>query len=227
MALRDTLKALKSSNFISWKSTGKLQKTIASFIEKTGKTLHSGKLTKVKLLPELAGQGRYFDCNSEGVIQASITFAEETPLCTTLCGDGFKIRTVEHLLSALEATGVDNCRIMISDFDDRTAEIPILDGSAREWVEAIEQVGLKVATYQDGNSCEKLVPVLNKPMHVCRNDSFIAAFPAEDVRISYGVSFPQVPAIGCQWFSSAPLDVSFYAKQIAPARTFCIYEEVI
>lgn len=103
--------------------TGKLQKTIASFIEKTGKTLHSGKLTKVKLLPELAGQGRYFDCNSEGVIQASITFAEETPLCTTLCGDGFKIRTVEHLLSALEATGVDNCRIMISDFDDRTAEV--------------------------------------------------------------------------------------------------------
>lgn len=78
----------------------------------------------MKLWPELAGRGRYFDFRSNS-IPASIDFTEESPLCTTLCKNGFRIRTVEHLLSALEATGVDNCRIEIQnlDPDDRDVEV--------------------------------------------------------------------------------------------------------
>lgn len=165
-------------------------------------------------------------CRSQ-LIPASIDFAKESPLCTTLHKDGHSVRTVEHVLSALEATGVDNCRIEVtcSGSEDQSVEVPILDGSAREWVEAIELVGLKVATDQGGNSCEKMAPFLNKSLHVRKNDSFVAAIPSPEVHITCGIDFPQVPAIGCQWFSSS-VSGTFYAKQIAPSRTFCISEEV-
>ncbi|XP_027189005.1 probable UDP-3-O-acyl-N-acetylglucosamine deacetylase 1, mitochondrial isoform X2 [Cicer arietinum] len=142
--------------------------------------------------------------------------------------DGLRIRTVEHLLSALEAAGVDNCRIQIENLDDCAddVEIPIFDGSAREWVAALEEVGLEIATDVDGKSCEKIAPHVNEPVHVWKNDSFVAAFPSEVVQVTYGINFPQAPAIGLKWFPTTPLDDLVYSTQIAPSRTFCIYEEV-
>ncbi|XP_021292934.1 probable UDP-3-O-acyl-N-acetylglucosamine deacetylase 2 isoform X1 [Herrania umbratica] len=218
--------SLKSSNLISWRSTGTLQQTLAGCIELTGKTLHSGKVSMVKIWPGFAGEGRYFEFQSK-LIPACIDFAQESPLCATLCKDGYKIRTVEHLLSALEAKGIDNCRIQIQSFgsEDPEVEVPIFDGSASAWVEAIDQVGRKEALDRCGNNAEKLAPYLNEPLHVSRNDSFMVAFPSPKVRISYGIDFPKVPAIGCQWFSSAAFGDS-YKKHIASSRTFCIYEEV-
>lgn len=104
--------------------TGRLQQTLAGCIERTGKSLHCGKVSTVKLWPELAGKGRYFDFRSTE-IPASIEFAEESPLCTTLCKDGVKIRTVEHLLSALEAMEVDNCRIEIENSGSEDCDLEV------------------------------------------------------------------------------------------------------
>ncbi|XP_019171251.1 PREDICTED: probable UDP-3-O-acyl-N-acetylglucosamine deacetylase 2 [Ipomoea nil] len=219
--------AFKSASVISWKSTGKLQQTVVNCIERTGLGLHSGKKSTVRIWPELAGEGRYFMIGSNR-IDASIDFAKETPLCTTLCKDGYTVRTIEHLLSALEASGVDNCRIEIENSvdDDQSVEVPIFDGSAREWVNAIEEVGLKVAADSGGKSCDKLAPYVNEPFHVWKNDTFVAAFPSSKLRISYGINFPQAPAIGCQWFSCSLSDNCVYVEQIASSRTFCIYEQV-
>ncbi|XP_054825471.1 probable UDP-3-O-acyl-N-acetylglucosamine deacetylase 1, mitochondrial [Prosopis cineraria] len=221
-----SFRALRSSKLISWKPTGGLQQTLAGCVERRGNTLHSGKSSVVKLCPGFVGEGRYFDFRSNS-IPALIDFAHESPLCTTLCKDGFRVRTVEHLLSALEASGVDNCRIEIENLDCEgdCAEIPIFDGSASEWVAAVEEVGLKAAIDHQGISCEKLAPHLNEPTYVFRNDSFVAAFPSTMVQITYGINFPQARAIGCQWFST-PLDSLLYSKQIALSRTFCIYEEI-
>lgn len=94
-------------------------------------------------------------------------------------------------------------------------------------MEVIEEVGLKVAMDGGGNSCGKVAPFLNEPVCVCKNDSFMAALPHSEVKITYGIDFSQVPAIGCQWFSSTISDDHVYVKQIAPSRTFCIYEEVV
>ncbi|MCD9645709.1 hypothetical protein HAX54_034846 [Datura stramonium] len=105
-------------------------------------------------------------------------------------------------------------------------QVPILDGSAREWVDAIEEAGLRAALDRSGKSCEKLAPVLKEPVTVWENESFIAAFPYSKVKITYGIDFPQAPEIGCQWFSSTCLDKDFFAKELASARTFCIYEQV-
>ncbi|GAV70936.1 LpxC domain-containing protein [Cephalotus follicularis] len=231
MSLSAALNTLKSSNIISWKPSGRFQQTLAECIELSGIGLHSGKPSTVKLWPELAGKGRYFQFKSES-IPASIGFAakhSQSPLCTTLSKDGLQIRTVEHLLSALEATGVHNCRIQIHNFDseeDQLVEVPIFDGSASTWVEAIQQVGVVAALDQHGNNDENMLAYLNEPVHMWRNDSFVAAFPCPKVQITYGIDFPQVPAIGCKWFSSTPLDDDFYEKHIASSRTFCIFEEV-
>lgn len=105
--------------------TGRFQQTLAGCLELSGISLHSGKVSKVKLCPEFAGRGRYFDFKSN-FIPASIDYAEESSLCTTLSKDGFKIRTVEHLLSALEAMGVDNCRIEIANEDAKDSEVEVL-----------------------------------------------------------------------------------------------------
>lgn len=75
---------------------------------------------------------------------------------------------------------------------NKLRQVPILDGSAREWVEAIEEAGLKAALDCSGNSCAKLAPVLREPVAVWKNDSFIAAFPYSKVKITYGIDFPQV-----------------------------------
>ncbi|CAN8291341.1 unnamed protein product [Cochlearia groenlandica] len=220
--------AASSSSTISLKPSGRLQQTLAGCVDLKGKALHSGKVSTVKLLPEIAGAGRYFAFRSRS-IPASIDFAEESPLCTTLVKDGIRIRTVEHLLSALESKGVDNCRIQIdseSEEDDQEVEVPIFDGSAKEWVDAIEEVGVNVAQSHTGEAVEKMVAYLNKVVHVRKNDSFVAAFPATETRITCGIDFPQVPAIGCQWFSWRPLHDSSFVDDIAPSRTFCVYEEV-
>jgi UDP-3-O-[3-hydroxymyristoyl] N-acetylglucosamine deacetylase len=71
-----------------------------------------------------------------------------------------------------------------------------------------------------------MVAHVNKPVYVCKNDTFVAAFPALETRITCGIDFPQVPAIGCQWFSWRPIHESSFAKDIASSRTFCVYEEV-
>lgn len=213
--------AFKSSSRISWKSTGKLQQTLATSIVKTGTGLHSGKSATVEISPSSAGKGRFFDLRPT-LIPASIDFVKNTALCTTLARDGYSVGTVEHLLSALEACGVDNCQVVT----DGSVEVPILDGSAKEWVEAIEEAGLEDAVDQFGNKHEKMAPFVNEPLYIQNNDSFLAALPCPSIHISYGINFEQVPAIGCQWFVSSSMDKSFYANQIAPSRTFCIYEQV-
>ncbi|KAK9064597.1 hypothetical protein SSX86_015979 [Deinandra increscens subsp. villosa] len=228
MTLRGAaIEAFKSSTLISWRSTGKQQQTIGDCIEKTGRSLHSGNQSTVRISPELAGTGRYFDFRSV-LIPASIDFAEESPLCTTLRKDEHTVRTVEHLLSALEGSGVDNCRIEIlnSTNNDTSVEIPIFDGSSREWVEAIDKVGLTVALDSNGRTCERLAPYLTQPVHVSKGDSVITAFPSNETSISYGINFPQVSDLSLQWFSSTFGTGLFYSKHIAPSRTFCIYEEV-
>ncbi|KAG9133588.1 hypothetical protein Leryth_016534 [Lithospermum erythrorhizon] len=226
MTFSRSLKSL--SPLISWKSTGKLQQTVAKCIERTGSGLHSGKQSTVRIWPELAGKGRYFHFRSIPIPASILCHSPEGRLCTTLCKDGHSVRTVEHLLSALEGMGVDNCKIEIesSDPTDFSVEVPIFDGSAREWVEAIRQGGLKKAIDSNNQTIEKVAPFVDAPVHVCKNDSFIAAFPWPEVNVTYGIDFKQAYAIGRQWFSSTLFSDSFYAEEIAPSRTFCIYEEV-
>lgn len=157
-------------------------------------------------------------------VAAEVGNAEtQSPLCTTLRSGGgaARVRTVEHLLSAMEALGVDNCRVEVSGSD----EVPLLDGSAQEWVEAIRSAGLCVAEDISGEKLEKMAPKIDEPVYLRKDDCFVSAFPSSQIHITYGIDFPKAPAIGCQWFTTF-LDANIYSSKIAPARTFCIFEEV-
>nr|GEW80999.1 probable UDP-3-O-acyl-N-acetylglucosamine deacetylase 2 [Tanacetum cinerariifolium] len=87
---------------------------------------------------------------------------------------------------------------MMDDIVEHDHNVPIFDGSAREWVEAIEQVGLTVAMDSIARSWDKLAPYFTQLVHVSKGDSLIAAFPSKETNISYEINFPQVPAIGLQ-----------------------------
>ena len=96
----------------------------------SGVGLHSGERTTATLLPARAGEGRYFVVEREEArVAAEVGNAEgQSPLCTTLrseCGVA-RVRTVEHLLSAMEALGVDNCRVEVSSGDEVIALLLML-----------------------------------------------------------------------------------------------------
>ncbi|CAA6658632.1 unnamed protein product [Spirodela intermedia] len=206
-----TFRALASSP-VSWEMTGKPQQTLASIVERSGTGLHSGVSATVRLLPAKAGEGRYFALAGDWVtIPATIDHVG-------ICYNWY----CEHLLSALEGSGVDNVRVEVEGGN----EVPILDGSSREWVEAIEEAGLCSAKDNSGIEIAKLAPVVHEPLYVWRDDSFVAAFPNPKIQMTYGINFSQASAIGCQWLSFFPTDQHIYSQEIAPARTFCILEEV-
>jgi UDP-3-O-[3-hydroxymyristoyl] N-acetylglucosamine deacetylase len=97
-------------------------------------------------------------------------------------------------------------------------ELPILDGSALPWVEAIAKVGIESQVEGD-----RLIP-LTETVTVQKGDGFVTAIPADTLRFTYGIAFP-TKAIGEQWFSWSPAIADFsekFALEIAPARTFTL-----
>ncbi|MFZ5616641.1 MAG: UDP-3-O-acyl-N-acetylglucosamine deacetylase, partial [Pseudomonadota bacterium] len=120
------------------------QTTLAKSVSLAGVGLHSGAECRAVLRPALAESGvgfRRIDAGGyvEAEIKASVSSVAETRLCTCLANNrGRTIATVEHLLAAIAVTGVDN---MIVDVDGD--ELPILDGSAAPFVEAIERAGVE------------------------------------------------------------------------------------
>jgi len=196
--------------------------TLKSEFELSGIGLHSGKQTRVRVLPAAVGEGRYFvriDLPGAPIIPAKIDAVCQTALSTELVGAAdAQIRTVEHLLAALAGMGADNARIEVDG-----PEVPLMDGSALVWVEAIARVGLVAQDLVHPAENGLNSPVLN-PVWVRHGDAFVAALPAAETRFSYGIDFDE-PAIGNQWYSWSPEAESF-ASAIAPARTFGLARQV-
>ncbi|QSJ16970.1 UDP-3-O-acyl-N-acetylglucosamine deacetylase [Nostoc sp. UHCC 0702] len=200
------------------------QHTIAAEITQTGVGLHSGVSTVVRLLPAEAGSGRYFvrvDLPDLPIIPAQVAAVNQTVLSTQLGKGEVCVRTVEHLLAALAAMGVDNARIEIDG-----PEVPLLDGSAALWTASITQVGL--VSQPAANNLVALN--IKEPIWVYQGDAFACALPAPETRFSYGIDFDS-SVIGNQWHSWSPAadvgkaSVSF-AGEIAPARTFGLLHQI-
>lgn len=208
------------------------QRTLSKTVQVSGVGLHLGKQTAVSLMPAESGEGRYFvrtdlaqgDLTKSVKIPAAVNAVVQTRLSTEL-GVGEPeasqtVRTVEHLLSALVALDVDNVRIEIDG-----PELPLLDGSAKGWMDAIAPTGTKT------QASKKLTrSALSAPITVHDGDAWVAAFPSPSLRFSYGIDF-DLAAIGNQWHSWAPdpagdrFALSF-ADEIAPARTFGLAHQI-
>ncbi|WP_034935548.1 UDP-3-O-acyl-N-acetylglucosamine deacetylase [Gloeocapsa sp. PCC 73106] len=194
-----------------------MQQTVSSAFSVSGIGLHSGDQTRVTVIPSEHPTGRYFvriDLPEKPQIPAQVSAVEQTLLSTELGIGSAKVRTVEHLLAALVASGVDHVRIEIDG-----PELPLLDGSAKVWVENITRVGLTSIA-----SSELPRVTLDKPVWIQQGDAFVAALPAASTRFSYGIDFP-TKAIGNQWYSWHP-DTESFAEAIAPARTFALASQI-
>jgi len=199
--------------------------TLGAAFERSGVGLHSGITTTVRVLPAAAGTGRYFvrvDLPGKPVIPARVEAVSNTMLSTQLrTGNGetsadseVTVRTVEHLLAALAASGVDQACIEIDG-----SEVPLLDGSALAWIQGIQEVGIVESQPPLSSPL-----VVKEPIWVNQDDAFVAAFPASMTRFTYGIDFEN-PAIGNQWHSWTP-EQEHFAEAIAPARTFGLANQV-
>ncbi|GAA6618452.1 UDP-3-O-acyl-N-acetylglucosamine deacetylase [Scytonema sp. NUACC26] len=210
-----------------------MQHTLAGEINQTGIGLHSGISTHVRIRPSEAGSGRYFvrvDLPDTPIIPAQVAVVNQTVLSTQLGKGEAHVRTVEHLLASLATMGVDNARIEIDG-----SEVPLLDGSAKEWATAIASVGLM----SQPSGEDKVLPVLEEPIWVRQGDAFVCALPSVETRFSYGIDF-DVKAIGNQWYSwslgsdrfaTAPgaertNSAESFLTEIAPARTFGLLHQI-
>ncbi|HEY9769642.1 MAG TPA: UDP-3-O-acyl-N-acetylglucosamine deacetylase [Coleofasciculaceae cyanobacterium] len=193
--------------------------TVAREFRLSGVGLHLGENATVRVMPAKAGDGRYFvrvDLPDAPKIPAQIDVLGQTTLSTELLVGKAKVRTVEHLLASLVACGVDDARIEIDG-----EEIPLLDGSAKNWCEAIAQAGI---THHKITPATQRSITPTEPIWIRENDSFVAALPALQTRLTYGIDFTY-EAIGNQWHSWSPAEANF-ATEIAPARTFGFAEQI-
>lgn len=194
-----------------------LECTLGGTLDFSGIGLHSGAPASLRLIPAPAGSGIVFrradlenyEIPATGRNVARVSYA------TSLMRQGVLISTTEHLLSALIGLGVDN---VICEIDN--LEVPILDGSAQPYVNAMQQIGLK----QQRRKREYLR--ILRPVEVREGEGpdakFIGVYPGDGYSIDYTIDFPA--PIGRDRFTG-DLETGAYADLLAPARTFGFRED--
>jgi len=173
----------------------KMQQTVAKAFTQSGVGLHTGLEVQCECY-QRRRTGRYFvrvDMHSQPIIPAGWAVGDssfDSVGWEGLCAHG------GASVGSAGNDGVDNARIEIDG-----PEVPLLDGSAQLWVEAIASVGSQsVPSHGERGSH------LQEPIWVYQGDAFVAALPAPEARFTYGIDF-DLPAIGNQWHSWLPLSV--------------------
>jgi UDP-3-O-[3-hydroxymyristoyl] N-acetylglucosamine deacetylase len=197
---------------------GARQTTVAREIEVSGTGVHSGAPVSIIIHPAPADTGICFIVSKRGriisQIEADVRAVRNLTLCTVIGDDrGVTVGTVEHLLSALRGLCVDNCFIEIDN-----KEVPIMDGSAAAFVDAIDEVGVReLATPR------KFIKVL-KPIRVQEGDSWGELVPHTSFHLDVEINFDS-PVIGRQRLA---LDLSpgAFRQELCRARTFGFMRDV-
>jgi UDP-3-O-[3-hydroxymyristoyl] N-acetylglucosamine deacetylase len=183
-------------------------------VECRGQGLHSGAPVTLRILPAAPGSGIVFRrTDLDGFeVEAISRNVARVSYATSLMKKGVLISTTEHLLSALIGTGIDNAIVELDNL-----ELPILDGSARPFVEAIRKVGIRKQRRP------RTYLRIRRELELRESDKFIAVYPADTYSVSYSINFAH-PLIGKETFS-VDLSDGNYLSEIAPARTFGFLHE--
>jgi UDP-3-O-[3-hydroxymyristoyl] N-acetylglucosamine deacetylase len=198
-----------------WPSDYSLHHTLAAPVERQGVGLHSGGHSRVRLVPSEQPGYRvgWLDDPAQPLQRLHPGQVCETQLCTALQLEQRRLATVEHLLAALAGVGITSADLLVEG-----DEIPLLDGSAQPWVEAIAEVGLRSL----GPRAD--VAMVSAPITLQQGQSFATALPSDRLRLAVAIDFPQ-PAIGRQFYS-LELTPEAFVREIAPARTFGFKDQV-
>lgn len=194
------------------------QRTLKTVVEFAGIGLHSGQQVRGRMLPAAVGTGIEFvrtDLPDAPHIPALISFQETKERRTRLARGPAAVETVEHLLSVCFGLKIDNLTVELSG-----AELPGLDGSGLEFLRLIEQAGV---TEQ---AAEAKVFRLDQPVYVRNGDATLVALPTDRpaLTLQYVASFNEQGVDGSSF--QLDLDPATFAREIAPARTFCLASEV-
>ncbi len=189
------------------------EQTVRTAVECKGIGLHSGAAVTLRILPAAAGTGIVFRRSDlDGFeIEAIGRNVARVSYATSLQKKGVLISTTEHLLSAFIGIGLDNAVVELDNL-----ELPILDGSAKPFVDMVLQAGLrqqrKKRTYLR----------IKREIEVREGNKFIGAYPASGYEVAYKINF--APPIGAQEFE-IDLSQDLYRKELAAARTFGFLSE--
>ncbi len=186
------------------------QFTVNRSVSLDGVGLHNGDAVKVRLDPAPPGTGvrfRHLGYPERPPLPATIDVAVDARLATTLGQDGWRVSTVEHLLSAVWGLGIDNLDVWL-DGD----ELPVLDGSALGWVAALDGAG---RARQDAR---RTGWVVDTEIAVHDGASSIRVTPAESLELAVAIDFDH-PAIGRQSIDIC-LSPDTFQRELAWARTF-------
>lgn len=197
-----------------------MQKTIIKDVSFSGKGLHTGNKSNVTLKPADPDTGIIFvrlDLPGKPEIKAgikSLTSAEKTPRRTTIENNGAQVQTIEHLMAALSGVGINNLRVELDN-----NELPGLDGSSLNYLEIFDQAGIKEQDKKGDYFAIK------EPIFIEEGKASIMALPASDLRISYTLDYNLV-ARKTEFVELSFTSPEIFAKEIAPARTFCLESEI-
>ena len=190
------------------------QRTIAKPIEIVGIGLHKGVPVKMRLEPLESDMGIIFYRSDEGVtIPLKIENVVDTKMATVIGREGYVISTIEHLLSAIYAYGIDNLKVIV-DAD----EVPVMDGSSASFCMLLDEAGLEE---QDK---PKKVMRIKKDIIVQEGDKYVKLSPSPDLKYDFRIKFPH-PVIQDQDYVLEFTKES-YKNEISRARTFGFLHEV-
>ena len=193
------------------------QQTIGDQLNFSGKGLHTGKISNIKILPGAENQGIIFkriDLEKNNLIKASFSNVTSAKLCTTLENEfGVQVSTVEHLLASLYIIGIDNAVIEIDN-----VEVPIMDGSAKDFLEILKKKEIKKL-----NAKRKYLKILDK-IELVDGKRKISIEPKENaLEVNFQLNYKN-SAIGnqknCVNFQFDDL------TDIYQSRTFCLFDDI-
>lgn len=191
------------------------QQTLREPISFSGIGLHSGNRVNLTFLPASPNSGirfRRVDLEGKPEIEANIDNVSETNRSTTLSKGNVKVHTIEHVLATLAGFGIDNAVIELD-----ANEPPIVDGSAREFSRLIRAAGMVLQG-------ERRDPYrIAQPAEIQLGETMVSVFPHEGLKISCTSSDRQGRFTQ---FYSVEISPEKWEQELAPARTFCFFEEI-
>ncbi len=192
-----------------------VQRTLRRPVSCTGIGLHSGNKVTLSLKPSPADSGIRFQRSDLGGLEipAIVTHLGGIQYQTGLTREAVSVETVEHLLAALTALGIDNVIVELN-----SPEVPIMDGSAAPFVYLLHEAGVKRL-----QAPRRYLKVL-RPISLTQGDKRIALYPSDHFKVTYSISFDH-PLLRHQSRTMRITEETFI-EDIAPARTFGFLKEV-
>jgi UDP-3-O-[3-hydroxymyristoyl] N-acetylglucosamine deacetylase len=194
----------------------RVQQTLANAVSCAGVGLHSGQPVTLTLRPAPPNTGVVFVNRSDkdgASLSASVEYLVPTELCTAISGNGFQVKTIEHVLAALAGLDIDNVYVEVD-----AGEAPVMDGSAAHFVRLIRSAGI---TPQNRRQ-----PYLKitRPLEVVDGDRRVRIEPSTTTKITYSIHYNH-PLIQTQTYVYEHSAHAF-EREIAEARTFGFLQEV-